>query len=69
MKRLLLVDEDDIAFLMEAIETWSTVYAGDKAENHQSKVMSRFNVIRHMEGKYTAAEIEEIGQAALDLMD
>lgn len=68
-KRLVLVGEKEAEFLKLAIETWKTVYAGDRSEAADSKRMRGFNLTRHLNGKYTKAEREEIAQAALDLMD
>ena len=61
-KLLLLTDEEDL-FLKQAIEAWSAVYAGDSdLEEHRG---NRWNVMRKLDGKYTDAEVEQIGQAAL----
>lgn len=67
-KRLLLLTESEAAFLESAIEAWTAVYTGDRQgfERHRS---DRVDVKRKLAGKYTAAEIEEIGQAALGMMD
>ena len=64
-KLLLLSDEEDL-FLRQAIEAWSAVYAGDSdVEQHRG---SRWNVMRKLDGKYTEAEVEEIGTVALGMM-
>lgn len=68
-KRLVMVGEKEAEFLKLAIQTWETVYAADRSEEADKKRMRRFNLTRHLEGKYTKAEIEEIGQAAVTLFD
>jgi hypothetical protein len=62
---LLLTDEEDL-FLRQAIEAWSAVYAGDS--DIEKRRSDRWNVMRKLDGKYTDAEVEEIGTVALGMM-
>lgn len=68
-KRLVMVAEDEAEFLKLAIETWKKVYAGDRSEAADAKRMRAFNLTRHLKGKYTKAEIEEIAEISLSLFD
>ena len=68
-KRLVLVGDKEAEFLKLAIKTWEGVYAGDRSEEADSKRMRGFNLTRHLEGKYTKAEIEEIAEVSLSLFD
>ena len=66
MANLLLLTDDEDLFLRQAIEAWSAVYAGD--EEFELHRVDRFNVTRKLDGKYTEAEVEEIGTVALGMM-
>lgn len=66
VSKLLLLNDDESRFLEQAIEAWSTVYAGDA--EFEARRVDRFNVKRKLEGKYTEAEREEIGTVALGMM-
>ena len=67
MSKLLLLTDDEGRFVERAIEAWSAVYAGDvEFEAHR---VDRFNIKRKLAGKYTEEEREEIGAAALEMMD
>lgn len=68
-KRLLLLDEDQVAFMLEAAATWRRIHAGDMGEKAEHKRVDRFNLVRQLEGKYTKAEREEIGAMALELLE
>lgn len=66
-KRLLLLDDAEVAFLERAIEAWTTVYTGDR--DFEKFRSDRFDVNRKLAGKYTKAEIEEVGQLALGMLN
>lgn len=68
-KRLVLLDEDQVAFIEEAAATWRRVHEGDHSEKTERQRVDAFNVTRMMKGRYTKAEREEIGAAALDLLE
>lgn len=66
MAKLLLLTDDEAAFIEQAVEAWSAVYAGDSdIEDHRG---NRWNVMRKLDGKYTDAEREEVGTVALGMM-
>lgn len=67
--RLLLLNEDEAALVPQALETWSRIYAGETGEDVERQRVDRFNVQRKLEEKYTTAELQDLAQAALDLMD
>lgn len=67
--RLLLLNEDEAALVQQALETWSRIYAGETGEDVERQRVDRFNVQRKLEEKYTTAELQDLAQAALDLMD
>ncbi|MET3899656.1 hypothetical protein ABIB57_003618 [Devosia sp. UYZn731] len=67
--RLILVYEDEADFLKEAIETWHTLNRGNLSDEAYAKRGARFNLIRHLDGKYTEAERQEIARVALGLLD
>ena len=67
-KRLLLLTDKEAEFIDRAIEAWTAVYAGDRQDFERNKP-ARFDVKRKLAGKYTKAEIEEVGQVALSMMD
>ena len=68
-KRLLLLDDEVTELVRLALETWGTVYAGERGEIVERQRVDRFHVTRQLEGKYTAAEVEEIAAAALALLE
>lgn len=50
-------------------ELWSRIYAGDHWPRMQHARMDRFHVLRKLDRKYLPAELEEVGQMALGMID
>lgn len=69
MDKLLLLTESEAAFQAELLELWVTIHAGEEGKKMDAARVDRFNIQRKLDGKYTAAEIEEVGQVALGMMD
>lgn len=68
-KHLILVDDDAGKFIGEAIDLWRRLHEGDHSEPAYARRGARLDIRRHIEGKYTKAEIEEIAAIALELLE
>ena len=66
--RLLLLTDDEAAFVGKAIETWTRIYQGEEGPEMDAARANRFNVQRKLEGKYTEREVQEAGEVALGMM-
>lgn len=66
--RLLLLTDDEAAFVGKALELWVTIHAGEEGPEMDRARVDRFHVQRKLEGKYTAQEVEGAGRVALEMM-
>lgn len=67
--RLLLVTESEAAYIAKALDLWLTIYAGEFGPEVDEARVDRLHVARKLGGKYTKAEVEEIGSIALKMME
>ena len=67
--RVLLLTDAEAAFLRQALDTWSTIYAGDHSPEVDAFRMDRLQIRRKLEGQYRPDEVQDAVQAALDLME
>jgi hypothetical protein len=66
--RLLLLTDDEAAFLEAALDEWAVLHGGDiDAETDRLRV-DRFQVLRKLAGKYLDVEREQIAPLALELL-
>lgn len=68
MDKLLLLTKSEAAFQAELLELWVTIHAGEEGPKMDTARVDRFHIQRKLEGRYTAEEIERIGQVALGMM-
>lgn len=68
MAKLLLLTDEEAAFLERALETWVLIHAGEGGPEMDRARVDRFHVNRKLLGKYTKEEIEDVGSAALRLL-
>jgi len=68
-KHLILVDDAQARFIIEAMNVWRRIHEGDHSDQAYAGRGTRLDIGRQLEGKYTKAEAEEIGAIALELLE
>lgn len=66
-KRILILDEPTAEFVRLALAHWTMNTEGDRSDKVKGERVSKFHVERQLDGKYTAAEREEILRAAKEI--
>ena len=67
--RLLLLNDDEAAFIEEAAELWLTIHAGEWGQKLDGQRVDRMHVLRKLAGKYTEQEREDVAQVALKMLE